>query len=152
MASTEFAVPMDFRTIRAGIGNALIWGGAWLVGSAILLAVSVLVGITPSPPLAEIFQLATSLGLTGAVVGASFSGLLRRAYRGKQLLDISSIPFVIGGAVVAGLISPFVGGLPLLAIPFGAATAGITLAVAKSAERRQLEEGGAQSLLEGEAI
>ena len=118
-----------------------------------LLTVFVLLGIVPSlPPFEEIFQFATSLGLTGAVVGASFSGLLRLAYRGKRLLDINSILFVMGGAVVAGVLSPIVGGLPLYAIPFGAATAGITLAVAKSAERRQLKEGGGEAMLEGEAI
>ena len=144
---------LDLKTLRAGIGNALIWGGAWIVGSLMLLAVFVLVGVVPSfPPFGEILRIAISFGLTGVVVGASFSGLLRLAYRDKRLLDISSIQFVIGGAVVAGLISPFVGGLPLIAIPLGAATAGITLAAAKSAERRRLEKGGGEPMLEGEAV
>jgi hypothetical protein len=144
---------MESRTIRAGIGNALIWGGAWVVGSLLLLAVLVVIGIVPSfPPFEEIVRIGISFGLTGVVVGASFSGLLRLAYRDKRLLDISSIPFVIGGALVAAVLSPFVGGLPLIATPLGAATAWITLAVAKGAERRLLKEEGEQAMLEGDAV
>ena len=148
-----FVVIDDLKTVRAGIGNALVWGGAWVVASLVLLTILVIVGIVPSfPPLGGLLQIVASFGLTGMVVGAFFSGLLRIAYRDRDLLSINSVLFILGGAAVAGVISPFVGGMHIIGIPLGAVTAGVTLAMAKSAERQRLAELSGDAMIEGEAI
>jgi hypothetical protein len=139
------------KRLRAGLGNALIWGGAWAIGSVVLLTVSVLMGLTPTlPPLGGLLRIAARFGLTGIAAGASFSAFLRYVYGGERLKGIPSVPFVLGGALVAGVVAPLVGGTALIAALLGGGTAGITLAAAKSAERRMVGPGRGDAALEGE--
>jgi hypothetical protein len=131
------------KRMRAGLGNALIWGGAWFVGSMALLTLFFLLGLVPTfPPLAGLLRIATRFGLTGVAAGAGFSGLLRYAYRGERLSGIRSAPFILGGALVAGVVSPLVGGTALIAALLGGATAGGMLTAAKGAERRAIGPAG----------
>ena len=153
MASATVVVMDDLKTVRAVLFNALLWGGAWVAGSVLLITILVVAGILPSvPTFVEVSHLLTSLGLTGFFAGAIFSGVLRLAYRGRDLLNINSALFALCGAAVAGFIAPFVSGMLLIAIPLGAVTAGVTLAMAKSAERQRLAELSGDPMLEGEAI
>lgn len=153
MTSATLVRMDDLKAVRAALVNALLWGGAWGVATVILVVVLVVTGMVPAfPTRVELVHLLTSLGLTGAFTGAFFSGVLRFAYRGRDLLGINSVLFALTGAATAGLISPFVGGMPLIAIPLGGLTAGMTLAMAKGAERRLLVDSPGAPMLEGEAI
>jgi len=117
----------------------------------VLLTASVLLGLTPTlPPLGGLLRIATRFGLTGIVAGAGFSGFLRYVYGGERLTGIPSAPFVLGGALIAGVVAPLVGGTALIAALLGGSTAGVTLAAAKSAERRMLGSGRSRAALEGE--
>ena len=119
----------------------------------VLIAILVVVGILPSvPTYVEVSHLLTSLGLAGFCSGAFFSGVLRLAYRGRDLLDINAVLFALGGAAVAGFIAPFVSGMLFIVTPLGAVTAAVTLAMAKTAERHRLAELSGEPMLEGEAI
>ena len=136
--------------IRGALGNAVIWGGAWALGSVILLTLSVLVGLVPAiPPAAGLLQIAARFGLTGFAVGAGFSGFMAYVYRDERLSSIRSAPFILGGAVVSAIVAPMAGASALLGAVLGAVTAGATLSVAKRAERDALTSGGSERLLEG---
>ena len=143
----------DLRTVRAVLFNALLWGGTWVAGAVAVIAILVAVGILPSvPTFIETSHLLTSLGLAGFFSGAFFSGALRLAYRGRHLLEINSVLFALGGGAVAGFIAPFVSGMLFIVIPIGAVTAGVTLEMAKAAERQRLAESSGAPMLEGETV
>lgn len=141
----------DIRTIiRGALGNAVVWGGAWAVGSIVLLTLSVLLGVVPAmPPGVALLQIAGRFGLTGLAVGAGFSGFLAYVYRDERLSSIGSVPFILGGAVVSAIVAPMAGASALIGSVLGGLTAGATLSLARKAERQALAEGGSDRFLEG---
>jgi hypothetical protein len=136
--------------IRAALGNAIVWGGAWAVGSIVLLTLSVPLGLVPVvPPGAALLQIAGRFGLAGFAVGAGFSGFLAFVYRDERLNSIRAIPFTLGGAVVSAIVAPVAGASALIGAVLGALTAGGTLSLAKRAERQALGPGEGNRFLEG---
>jgi len=128
-----------WKRLRAAIGNALIWGAAWAAGSVVLLVLMALLGrLTVFPDFEEMFQVATWFGSVGVLAGAAFSGVLRLVARDRGVLDLNAAPFVIGGSAIASLFAGLLVGPVWIASVLGAATAGGTLALAKSAARREL--------------
>lgn len=141
------------KKLKAAIGNSLVWGVAWAAGSVGLATVLTWLGLV-SVPLnpEELFQIATWYGLVGVVAGGIFSGLLPVAFRGRDVLSIRA-PFFFGGGLAAGvLLAPLLPGPVWIAAILGAGTAGGTLAVAKSATRRELAGEHVTDALAAEAI
>jgi hypothetical protein len=135
--------------VRGALGNAVVWGSAWAVGSIVLLTLSVLFGLVPAiPPGAALLQISARFGLTGFAVGTGFSGFLAYAYRDERLSSIRALPFMLGGAVVSAVVAPMAGASALIGSVLGALTAGATLSIAKRAERHALGEGGSDLFLE----
>ncbi len=135
--------------VRGALGNAVVWGGAWAVGSIVLLTLFTLLGIVPTiPPLAGLLMIGARFGLTGFAVGAGFSAFLAYAYQGERIASIRSVPFMLGGAVVSAIVAPIAGASSLIGSVLGAVTAGVTLSVAKRAESHALSEGATDRLLE----
>lgn len=101
-----------FRHLRAMLRNALTWGAAWALAGGAL--VTVLRLFNPSPEVDSLIErigLAILMGLgwgfrfgiAGAVIGTLFSTVIRLAYRGRRLTDISPVRFALLGAVVGGV-------------------------------------------------
>jgi hypothetical protein len=99
------------RPLRAVLRNALTWGAAWAAaGGALATAVAL---VAPGPGIESLVErLGMALlsavawgvrfGLAGAVIGAVFASVIRVAYRGRRLADISPVRFGMVGAVVGG--------------------------------------------------
>jgi len=140
--------------LRGALGNALVWGAGWFVGSVVLLLTLPLLLDLPFqvPGFGAALRGAATFGITGALVGGAFSAYLGLAYRGRDLAGISSALVAVGGAGLAALVSLLVGGSVLIPAVLGAVTAGGSLKVAQRAENR-LEPGPvAAALTEGEAV
>lgn len=141
------------KKLKAALGNSLVWGGAWAGGSVALAAVLTWMGVV-SVPLnpEELFQIATWYGLVGVVAGGAFSGLLPIAFRGRDVLSVRTALFLIGGIAAGVLVSPVLPGPVWIAAILGGGTSGGTLAVAKSAARRELAGGSEAKTLPGDAF
>ncbi|GMV07993.1 MAG: hypothetical protein AMXMBFR53_42680 [Gemmatimonadota bacterium] len=141
------------RRIRAALGMGLTWAVAWAPIGAVLGGVlRLLLPATPVGFLSVVATNAVSFAVLGFVGGAVFSGILRLA-EGNRRFDQLSLPrFAIWGAVgglalgaAAATAGLWGGGFGLLgmgmmgaATVLGAASAAGTLAVARSAESREL--------------
>ena len=144
-----------FRRLRAAFGNALIWGLAWFVGSSVLGVVALLLGAFPSVgiiTLSSFLRGTVGFGITGFLVGGAFSGILRMAYRDQGLLKINAPLFGLGGAVVAGVLAPFLGGSAVIGAALGAVTAFATIRIAQKSERRLLDASDGDAYLTGEVV
>ena len=141
--------------IRGVLGTALTWAVAWS-GVGVLLG---LVGGVVAPGAAStvdwVVTLVRVFGPLGFVGGAVFSTVLAIA-EGRRRFDEMSLPrFAAWGAVGAFLVSAFlVSGdnsllgfdkvLPILVMPLlGAGSAAGSLALARSADDRELLDAGA---------
>ena len=153
------------RRIRGALGSALTWGLSWLGASLVLNSVVHLVWGFPLPsPWQYILYSAVNSGITGFLTGGAFSAYLGLAYRNRTILDIRVGRFALGGAIVAGLLSPVINlsaglwarasGLPLLAALgpgiiwaslFGGVTAGAMIKLAQGASR-QIASGSVSAL------
>lgn len=101
-----------FVRLRAVVRNAVTWGAAWAAaGGAIATAVNL---YDPGPGIESPVErlglavaagivFAVRFGIAGAVIGGLFSGVIRLAYRGRRLADISPVRFGMLGAVVGGV-------------------------------------------------
>lgn len=135
--------------VRGVLGNAVVWGGAWAVGSIVLLTVFTLLGIVPTiPPLAALLMIGARFGLTGFAVGAGFSAFLAYVYKGERIASIRSVPLMLGGAVVSAIVAPILGASSFIGSVLGAVTAGVTPSVAKRAESHALSKEATDRLLE----
>ena len=114
-----------WRRLRGALGVASLWGATWFAG-----AMTSLFFFGPSFPADFVFSLVLRAGLAGFVAGGAFSGALAYTFRNKQLSAVRTGGFVLLGAVVAGLLFP---GSPIFGAVFGAAAAGVTISLAKSA-------------------
>lgn len=141
------------KKLKAALGNSLVWGAAWAVGSVGLATVLTWLGVV-SVPLnpEELFQIATWYGLVGVVAGGTFSGFLPIAFRGRDVLSVRSVFFLIGGTIAGTLLAPLLPGPFWIAATLGAGTAGGTLAVAKSVARRELAGEPVTDTLSGDVL
>lgn len=138
------------RRLRGAVGTALLWAGAWSVGSILLLTLFVMLGAFPAlPPAGGLLRIAARFGLTGLGVGAGFSAFLAYAYADEQIGTIRSIPFVLGGAAISAVLAPFAGGSALIGALLGAGTATLTLSAARRADARSLPAAPTERRLEG---
>lgn len=138
------------KKLRAALGNSLVWGVAWGIGSIVVAVVLKALGIMTAPLTAgEISQVSTWFGAVGVIAGGTFSALLPIAFRGRHVLTVRSLPFLIGGAAAGALLAPFLPGSVWIPVVLGAGTASGTLAMARSAARHELEGFTAESKLPG---
>lgn len=127
------------KRLRAAIGNSIVWGGAWAMGSVALATVLTWLGFASVPlDLESLLQLATWYGVAGVVAGGAFSTILPLAFRGRDVLTVRSTLFLLGGATAGVLLAPVLPGPIWIAALLGAGTSGGTLAIAKSAARREV--------------
>ena len=137
-----------FKKLKAGLSHAVIWGAAWFGGSVLLLGAFGLLGLAPTfPPLGGLLRIATRFGITGFLAGAGFSAFLTYVYQGEKLNGIKSTPFILGGALVSALLSPFLGGTALIGTLLGGGTAAATLTAARRAGKGRLMGDDAHELL-----
>ena len=141
------------RRIRGALGNAVVWAVSWVTGGTAVLGLLHLTGLFQLADPSEIFSFFVPvLGMTGLLTGLAFSGYLPLAYRDHTVLEIRLGRFVLGGAVIAGLICPLIVFLSPLSpelgasmriliaselwtVVFGGVTAGATLRLAQRASR-----------------
>ena len=141
------------RRIRGALGNALVWAVSWVAGGTAVLGLLHLTGVFQLADPSEIFSFFVPvLGMTGFLTGLAFSAYLPLAYRDHTVLEIRTGRFVLGGAVIAGLICPLIVFLSPLApeliastrilivselwtVVSGSVTAGATLKLAQRASR-----------------
>jgi len=141
------------KKLKAALGNSLVWGVAWAAGSiGVALALKMLGIMTAPLTPGEVFQISTWFGAVGVAAGGTFSALLPIAFRGRDVLTVRSLPFLIGGAAAGALLAPFLPGSVWIPVILGAGTASGTLAMAKSAARHELERVPAANTLPGEAF
>ena len=105
------------------MGNAVAWAVSWVTGGTAVLGLLHLTGLFQLADPSEILSFFVPvLGMTGFLTGIAFSAYLPFAYRDQSVLEIRMGRFVLGGAVIAGLICPLVILLSPLAPEFGAST------------------------------
>ena len=142
------------KRLRGAVGNATVWGTAWFAWTLALFTTEELIGGLASPfPWLFILKMAGIIGVTGFLTGGAFSAFLRFAYRDQPLLEIKVRRFALGGAIIAGLLSPVVAviawaltgtgialgnliGVGALAALLGGVTAGATIKLAQRAARK----------------
>lgn len=99
------------RRIRGWIGNAVIWGAGWALGTipvaGLLWAMGYGYLVIPMAP-----RIAATLFSIGFVAGGTFSTYLSLAYHNKDLADLRPGRFAMVGAVFAGLLIPVFGTVP----------------------------------------
>ena len=94
------------RRLRGLIKNALVWGAGWSALALGVITTLRLSGVMSGGTWLEALGLAARFGIVGAVAGAAFSTVIRFAYQGRRLRDISWVRFGIAGAVVTGVFVP----------------------------------------------
>ncbi len=139
------------RRLRGAVGNATVWGTAWFAWTLALFTSEELFGGLASPfPWLFILKMAGIIGVTGFLTGGAFSAFLGFAYRDQPLLEIRVRRFALGGAIIAGLLSPVIAwvltgtgialgnliGVGYLAALLGGVTAGATIKLAQRAARK----------------
>ena len=131
------------KKLKAALGNSIVWGVAWAAGSVILATLFTWLGIVSVPlNAAELVQIATWYGVVGVVAGGAFSSVLPIAFRGRDVLGVGSLLFLGAGATAGIVLAPMLPGPIWIAVILGASTSGGTLAMAKSAARRELDAEG----------
>ena len=152
------------RRISGALGMALTWAAAWSVVGAIYGAVLVVSGIDPASaigwiaasfaPASAIGWIAASFASVGFIGGATFSTVLGIA-EGRRRFEQMSLPRFAGWGALGGLLvsAAVVGAIsgpgPVNAVLstglitlMGAGSAAGSLALARSAEGRELLEAG----------
>jgi hypothetical protein len=95
------------RLIRAAIGNAVVWGGLWFIGTLVVFSLVKIAGLAPrGAPWGDVLDLALRSSVLGAIASATFSAFIAIFYRGRRLSDLSWMRFGLGGAVLVGLFVP----------------------------------------------
>ena len=95
-----------FVAVRAAARNAMAWGVAWGFLGLALFSVLRLLGVISRGTLLDGVGLGVRFGVFGVLAGAAFSTVIRLAYRGRCLADISWVRFGIVGGVVTAVFVP----------------------------------------------
>jgi hypothetical protein len=95
------------RTLRAVIGNAIVWGASWTGLSLAMMAALRPIGIIPADigPL-DMLGMAVRIGFVGGLAGTAFAGYLRLAKRGRRLPELSALRIGVGSGIAAGVLVP----------------------------------------------
>ena len=142
------------RRLRAVVGNAIVWGVGWFVGTfAVGLTLQLLSGGLNAASFRGILQFALRASVIGGIAAGAFSTFIILRYQGRRLSELNWVRFAIGGAVVTGLFIPgfiilmrLLSGDPFLPLRnllnnalfgavFGGAAAGASLKLAQMADR-----------------
>lgn len=168
--------PRDPRPLRAALGNAAMWGAGWALLWVLVVTVFTLLGALglvagPSPAEAmwAVLRFGVPFAVFGFLAGGAFSGLVRLVYRGRRLRELSAVKFGVGGGILTGFLVPTLlqlfnvlsgdGPVPMdlvlddavLTAVFGGTAAGVSLALAKRADRLLGDGGGPSALPEGDS-
>lgn len=130
------------RKLRGLIGVGLTWGFLWAI---IIVAIGAVIWtVDPDsidPGEGPLFAAAV-VGFQGLVAGVGFGLLLAFTEVRKKILDLSLIRVAIWGLLASAAL-PFVTGMPIGMLWFvcllGAGSATASVAIARSAERRDPE-------------
>lgn len=143
-----------FRRIRGALGNAIVFAVGWTVAGFATWLLLRQARSVPPLSLLDGIGMSVRVGVMGFITGAAFPGIMRLAYRGKRLSEISWVRFGIVGGIVTGLFVPvfmqtmnilsgdgmvpmaLIGDDILLAAAFGAGMAALSLRLAQYAETR----------------
>jgi hypothetical protein len=143
-----------FRRIRGALGNALVFAIGWTIAGFATWVVLRQARIIPPLSVIDGIGMSIRVGVMGFITGAAFPSIMRLAYRGKRLSEISWVRFGIVGGIVTGLFVPvfmqtmnvlsgdgmvpmsLIGDDILLATVFGAGMAALSLKLARYAEKR----------------
>lgn len=124
---------LQWRRVRATVGNAVTWAAGWVVGGLTLVAATY-----PSWGLSRLLDLsefliefgpwlASTFAVTGFLSGAAFSTYLSIAGRDSLLGDLRPLRFALGGAVLSALVTPLVASGLFLALGEALAMADVLL-------------------------
>jgi len=94
------------RRLRGLLKTAVVWGAGWSALALVVITALRLTGVMSGGSWREALGLAARFGIVGAAAGAAFSTVIRLAYHGRRLREISWIRFGIAGAVVTGVFVP----------------------------------------------
>jgi hypothetical protein len=148
------AVDGRYRRIKGAIGNAFAFAVCWSIAAFILWFPLRQLGILPKISILSGVGIAIRIGVMGFITGAAFPSIMRVAYRGKHLAEISWVRFGIVAGIITGLFVPtFMETMSVLTgggiVPFslirldiiwcavlGAIAAALSLKIAQYAERR----------------
>ena len=95
-----------FRRIRGALGNAVVFAVGWPIAAFALWFVLRQAGVLPYISILDGIGIALRFGVMGFITGAAFPGIMRLAYRGKPISEISTLKFAIAGGIVTGLFVP----------------------------------------------
>lgn len=95
-----------FRRLKAIFGNAVVFGIGWGVTGFLLWLVLREVGAVPRMSIIDGVGMSIRVGGMGFITGAAFPSIMRIAYGGKRLSEISWLRFGLVGAVITGLFVP----------------------------------------------
>jgi len=143
-----------FRRIRGALGNALVFAVGWSIAAFATWVVLRQARLVPPLSVLDGIGMSLRFGVMGFITGAAFPSIMRLAYRGKRLSEISWVRFGIVGGIVTGLFVPafmqtmnvlsgdgmvplaLIGSDIVLAAGFGAGVAALSLKLAQYADRR----------------
>lgn len=106
-----------FKPLRGLVGNAVLWGLGWFLGSLTILTTIYFIAPEPSGSWLDRLGMAIKIGFWGGIAGGVFSTVIGLAYRGRRLSEISALRFAIAGGIVTGLMIPLA--LQALNVIFG---------------------------------
>ena len=159
-----------FKRLRGAFANAMAWGAAWFGASfALLTTLYLTVGLPVPDPWRFILYVTANFGITGFLTGGAFAAFVRLAFRNRPLLDIKVSRFAVGGAVIAGLLSPAVTWIARMSVGpgvvlgdlimsgvwaavFGGVTAGFTVKLAQQATRTLSDTSSAQLEVDPDSV
>lgn len=143
-----------FRRIRGALGNAVVFAVGWSIAGFATWVVLRQARIVPPLSVVDGIGMSVRVGVMGFITGAAFPSIMRLAYRGKRLSEISWVRFGLVGGIVTGLFVPafmqtmnvlsgdgmvplaLIGSDIVLAAGFGAGMAALSLKLAQYAETR----------------
>ena len=93
------------RRLRGALGNALVWGGLWFVGTFVLYVGLIVLAGNGTPFEVDVQWILLKIcgihGVVGFITGGAFSAYVAGTYRVRRIEDLSPTRCALGGARVA---------------------------------------------------
>jgi hypothetical protein len=99
-------VEKRFKRLRGVLGNAMVWGLGWATAAFGIFAFLHVTGNSDSSSWLDGVELAAKTAIIGAIAGGAFSTVIRVAYRGRRLSEISWVRFGIAGWIATSVFVP----------------------------------------------